>query len=95
MIWKSGLKYPLPSFNVLYCKYQEYLYQKNYYMKNSFFAPITTRKILCIKERKHFSGDFIYRCMFFNYLPIRCFNAIPFSFEYNNSIVSLLLGVEI
>lgn len=76
-------------------KYQEYLYRENYFMKDNLFAPFTTRAILCIKERRHFTGEFFYICTTFNYCPMRCFDIIPFSSEYNKEIVSLFLGEEI
>ena len=33
-------------FGCLYCKYQEYLYRNDFYLKNKMFAPIGTKLVI-------------------------------------------------
>lgn len=70
----------------LYCKYQEYLYNCDFYLKNDNFAPITTRLVFesmdiwhpwnCPNDiRKPTYACFVIDAIQFGKLPIMAFNS--------------------
>lgn len=76
-------------------KYQEYLYNQDYFMKSELFAPFATRTILCITDKMPITGRYLYHCYVVRWYQDIEFNIIPFNFEYNCKIASLFLGEEI
>lgn len=92
---KVGGYMPLTKPHPFHYKYQEYLYNQDYFMKSELFAPFTTRAIICEKNWNCLRNKWIYKCLYLWFYPMKCFDIIPFSSEYNNSIVSLFLGDEI
>lgn len=92
---KVGGYMPLTKPHPFHYKYQEYLYRENYFMKDNLFAPFTTRAIICEKNWNCLDQEYHYKCVFFWFYPMRCFDITPFSSEYNKEIVSLFLGEEI